>query len=83
MNSSTNHKKAVDICNYKNVEFYFRFSSNLNKAFDILIWNKDFKQIKERASSLTEFSLLKMASIVPLFLLPTYFKIYNLLFRKH
>ena len=83
MNSSTNHKNAVDICNYKNVEFYFRFSSNLNKAFDILNWNKDYIQIKERASLLKGISFFKIASIVPLFLVPSYFKIYNLLFRKH
>ncbi len=83
MNSSLNHRKAIDICNYKNVEFYFQFSNDLNKAFNILNWNKDFKQIKQRAATLKKNSFLKIATIIPLFLIPIYFKTYNFLFHKH
>jgi len=76
MNSTQAQKEAFDICNYKNVDFYFKFSSDLLDAFAILNLNKDYNEIKSRAKTLRWSSLYSIFSIVPAASIPYFFMLF-------
>jgi glycosyltransferase involved in cell wall biosynthesis len=46
MNASLENRIAYDNCNYKNIEFYIRYSRDISKSFFILIEKKDYRRIK-------------------------------------
>ena len=49
MNASLSNRIAYDNCNYKNIEFFIRYSHDISKPFFVLEDKKDYKKIKELA----------------------------------
>jgi glycosyltransferase involved in cell wall biosynthesis len=84
LNSSPAFKKALDSCNYKNIDFVIRYCDIYKEAYNLSIENNNYKKIKEWA--IHEIEIKKNSTVLallyyksPLFIIPLLSKTHKML----